>query len=124
MMFPCHPDHYNAGCDKSDNNFPAMLCYSGRSGLWKNRISPLFWLVLMLFSVEQNFILSHLIIFLTMHFFHLILCAGCKVGQRVVGVKHWITAGALDVCAGMLRQSSNSLMRIMKALNANKHIFV
>lgn len=31
---------YNVGCDKSGNKLPAVPGYSGRSGLWKNRISP------------------------------------------------------------------------------------
>lgn len=136
-MFPCHTDHYNVGHDKSDNNLPAMLCYSGRSGLWKNRISP-FVLVgascfqcMCMCKMFNLFHLSHqhyvffflvsavLVIVMgcvkcatysTTHFFR--PCLVCwYVGQRVIGVKHGVTAGALNVYTVI---SPNSLMKTMK----------
>lgn len=40
-MFPRHIGHYNAGWDKSDNNLPAMLCYSGREWALEKQDIPL-----------------------------------------------------------------------------------
>lgn len=44
-MFPCHMGHYNAVCDKSDNNLPARLCCAilGGVGSGKTGYTPLFW---------------------------------------------------------------------------------
>lgn len=103
-MLPCHTDHYNAGCDKSDNNLHAMLCYSGRTGLWKNRKSPF-----VLFGVSCVCVQAFLVIVMgcviQLHFFYPVLSADWDVGQRVIGVKHGVTAGALDVYTVISRKS-------------------
>lgn len=46
VMFPCHTDHHNAGCDNGDNSLPAMLCYSERSGALEKQDIPFVLLVL------------------------------------------------------------------------------
>lgn len=43
-MFPCPRGHYNAGCDKSDNDLsPPPRAILGRVGLGKTGYIPLFW---------------------------------------------------------------------------------
>lgn len=125
-MFPCHTDHYNADCDKSDNNLPAMPCYSGRSGLWKNRISPFVLVDVRCFVCVRNkiFNLFHLSHRQCFFFFFCIsflsesdelchtvisltaaLSINWDVGQRAVQVKHGVTAGALNIYTAILRKT-------------------
>lgn len=128
-MFPCHTDHHNAGCDKSYNNLPAMLCYSWRSGFWKNRISPFVWVGVVLCCTKILIFLICLIMCFVAVFTHIssglcwwvvilhvsfllhpVFCGRWKVGQKVIRVKHGMPTGASRGHKRIQRQSTNSFL--------------